>query len=225
MRLDRRMARALFAATALAAVAVVVVVATTRTKHSDDNASLRDFLALTNRRESASWLVHFRFERRLGAGSHFAQSITEANRPPVHVLSGGGTVTVDFGDHVASCASTPKGPRCSNQKSSPALAPAAVYRVATSLGGYTVHRAPSRTIAGEQAQCFRLVAKPGHTEPSLGDETLQCYAADGVPLRSELHRGATVDSREAVAVQRHVSAAAVNALLRQLDEKQAGSGR
>ncbi len=209
---------------AAAVVAVVAVVVATSAGNGND-AALHDFLALATRREQATWLVHFRFERRVASGAHFAQPLTEANRPPIHVASGGGTVTVDFGDHVASCTATPTVPRCTDHKSSPSLAPSAVYRVATSLGGYTVKRGPTMTIAGEHATCFDVVAHDGKTNPTLGDETVQCYAADGVPLRSELHHGGTVDTRVATSVTRHVTNAALDALLRELDREKSASGR
>jgi hypothetical protein len=225
MRVDRRVAFVSLAVAVVVAVVVAGVVVATRPDHGTDTKALNEFLGLATRREKTTWLVTYRFDRRLGSGRTLTQSVTEGNRPPVHVLSGSGTVTVDFGDRIASCTATPKGPNCSEHKSTPSLAPAEVYRVATSLGGYRVVRGPTMTVAGEPATCFRLIAPKHKTTPTLGDETVQCYAADGVPLRSEFHHNGVVDTRTATKVTRKVSDAALNAILQKLDRERAAAGQ
>jgi hypothetical protein len=96
----------------------------------------------------------------------------------------------------------------------------AVYREVTKLGAYRVERADAREVAGEHAQCFRLVAT-GRAWPQLGERTEQCFADDGVPVWSELVRpGGTHDTRAAQRIERNVSATTVGALVGRLEEEQ-----
>jgi hypothetical protein len=142
----------------------------------------------------------------------------------VHVNSSSNTVTVDFGDHVTSCTATADGPTCIDEKTDPALALSAVYREVTRLGAYRVERAPDRTVAGARARCFRLVAT-GRAWTQLGASTEQCYAADGIPVWSELVRPGTAgrDTRVAQRVERNVSAKTVSALVGRLDQERAAA--
>jgi hypothetical protein len=189
---------------------------------SDPHAAA-ELVALARAQERGSWLVDFRFRRALHAGGSFDQRVTEANRPPVHVTSSGSAVTVDFGDRVSSCTDTADGPRCIDQRDDPSLATSVVYRDVLRLGAYTVARTDDRTVAGEHAQCYALVAK-GRPLPPLGDRSEQCYAADGVPLRSEVTRARANDTREALSVRRDIPASALKALLDRLDREQDESG-
>jgi type II secretory pathway pseudopilin PulG len=231
MRLDRR---ALLAALVIVGLAALVFVARSgASSHPSDSASARaaqadraQLLALAARGERATWLVTFSFARQLASGATLRQDLTEANRPPVHVNAGSDAVTVDFGDHVTSCTTTSKGPRCIDEKSSPSLAPSAVFRVVTRIGAYRVEREADTTIAGEPARCFRLVAIAAtHTVPSLGTSSEQCYATDGVPLRSSVTTGTSTDTRTATHVTRDVTNARLDALLQQLDQKRAAAGQ
>jgi len=207
-------------------VAVVVVAVTITAAHSPparDDRARRELLALARRQDRASWLVEFDFTRTLANGEQLREAVTEANRPPVHVLSSGTTVTVDFGARTASCTNTDKGPKCIEQADDPSLASSAVYREVTALGAYRVERLSGATFAGEPARCFALaaVARPW---PQLGDRTEQCYARDGVPLHSSIRRGQGVDSRDAVRVIRNVGARRLAALVGRLDRERGASG-
>jgi hypothetical protein len=224
MRLDRR---AVLAALVLVALASIMFVARSRSStKADDTKARADLLALAAKRERGTWLVEFRFTRRLASGATLHQTVTEANRPPVHIDAGGDGVTVDFGNRVTSCTTTSKGPRCITEKSAPSLAPAAVYRVVTKIGAYRVRPETDTTIAGEHAECFRLIAITSpRTIPSLGTETEQCYAADGVPLRSSVVNATSTDTRTALTVTRAVTNARLNALLHQLDQNATTPGQ
>jgi hypothetical protein len=126
---------------------------------------------------------------------------------------------------VASCTTTGTGrPRCIDHKEGKTLASSEVYREVTRLGAYGVERRADRTVAGERARCFELVAL-GRAWPQLGAQSEECYASDGVPLRSELRRDGVVDVREAVRVRRRVTPATLRDLLARLEREQAaGTG-
>jgi hypothetical protein len=126
-------------------------------------------------------------------------------------------VTVDFGDRVTSCTATDDGPQCLERRDDPTLAPSDVYRTVVELGGYSVERLDDRTVAGERATCFALVARARPTR-QLGERTEQCYARDGVPLRAVTDRGSSVDTLVAVRAQRDVTAEYINDLLDRLAE-------
>ncbi len=217
LALDRRVGVLVLTA---AALATLVAVATSRSSDTAeaDRSARRDLLTLARKREQADWLVEFRFTRTLANGQHLDQRIVEANRPPLHVVSSSSALTVDFGDHTTSCSSTPDGPKCIDEKSDPALALSAVYREVTRLDAYRVERSAARDVAGEPAQCFRLVAT-GRAWPQLGDRTEQCYTDDGVPVWSQLVRASAVDTRVAQRVERNVSAKAMSALLDRLEQE------
>jgi hypothetical protein len=94
------------------------------------------------------------------------------------------------------------------------LPDSAVLRVANLVGAYGVFRAGGRTIAGERAECFRVVAiSPAHELPDIGTEEDACYAADGVPLRTRLVKETGTDERVAQRVLRTWDPRAISALL------------
>jgi hypothetical protein len=226
--LDRRVA---VVALAAATVAMAVPIATVRAPlpHVADNEgrraeARRELLVLARRAERATFLVDFAFERRLAGGPRLTEVSTEANRPPLHIVSSGATVTVDFGRRIVTCTETDKGPSCLERADDPALALSAVYREVTRLGAYAVERIDDRTIARERARCFRLVAARAAL-PQLGQYTEQCYAADGVPLRSVVKRTASLDARVAQQVKRDVTTAELSALLDRLDQEAGTGGR
>jgi hypothetical protein len=221
--LDRRVA---VIALVTAAVASLLAIVTMRgSSPGDHDRARQDLLTFARRSERSSWLVDFDFTRTLANGQHLTQRVTEANRPPIHIASSASSVTVDFGDRVASCTTTGTGaPQCIEQKEGATLASWEVYREVIRLGAYGVERRADRTIAHEQAHCFTLVAR-GSAWPQLGAQTEQCYASDGIPLRSEVRRGGAVDAREAVRVNRRATAATLRELLARLERDQAaGTG-
>jgi hypothetical protein len=187
-------------------------------------AARAELLRLATAQQHANWLVRYKFDRVLTNGQRLAQTSTEANRPPVHVTAAGGSVTVDFGTRTATCTATGARARCTEEPSDPSVQPAEVYRVVTSLGAYTVTALHDRTIAGDLASCFRLQATGAMTVPSLGPRTDLCFSADGVPLFSERRTATATDTRVAVSIDGKVTDAALEALLHQLDQKQAASG-
>jgi hypothetical protein len=213
----------------LAAVVTAVTLGATRFLGQSHDirpsaAARAELLRLATAQQHATWLVHYEFDRVLRSGQRLSQASTEANRPPVHVTAAGGSVTVDFGTRTATCTATGARARCSEEPSDPSLQPAEVYRVVTALGAYSVAKLPDRTIAGDLASCFRLQATGAMTVPSVGPLTDLCYSADGVPLFSARRTATATDTRVAVTVDRKVTNAALDALLHQLDQKQAVSG-
>jgi hypothetical protein len=208
----------------LAAIVTAVTLGATRLVGNSGSAkpsaaARAELLRLATAQQHTTWLVHYEFDRVLTNGQRLSQASTEANRPPVHVTASGGNVTVDFGTRTATCSATGARARCTEERSDPSLQPAQVYRVVTSLGAYTVAHLDDRTIAGDRASCFRLQATGAMTVPSLGPRTDVCYSADGVPLFSERRTATATDTRVAVTVDRKVTNAALDALLRQLDKK------
>jgi hypothetical protein len=217
---DRRIAAVVLV---LGVVSILLPTVIARDAATGDDAAAADLVALARRQERGSWLVDFQFTRALHNGGDLDQPVTEANRPPTHVTASGSTVTVDFGDKVASCTETGDGPRCIERRDDPSLASSVVYREVLRLGAYTVERVADRAIAGERAHCFLLVAK-GRTWPQIGERAEQCYADDGVPLRSAVTGARATDTRTAVRVERDIPASALRALLDRLDREQEQDG-
>jgi hypothetical protein len=213
--LDRRVA---VVALAVAAIAMAVPIATARAPlpAAGDEDARGELLALARRSERATWLVDFTFERRLADGRRLTEATTEANRPPVHIVSSGATVTVRRPRSTVICTEADDGASCIERRDEPALASSAVYREVTRLGAYAVEAVGGRTIAGERARCFRLVARRA-VLTQLGAYTEQCYAADGVPLRSQVKQSTSLDTRVAQRVERAVTTAKLRALLDRLD--------
>jgi hypothetical protein len=220
---DRRVAAVVLVLGVVSVLVPMTLARNGETSSTSDPRAAADLVALARAQERGSWLVDFRFSRALHTGGSLDQRVTEANRPPVHVSSSGSTVTVDFGKRVASCTDTGDGPRCIEQRDDPSVATSVVYREVLRLGAYTVQRTDDRTVAGEHAQCYALVAKE-QPWPQLGDRSEQCYAADGVPLRSEVTRSRATDTREALSVRRDIPASALAKLLERLDREQGQSG-
>jgi hypothetical protein len=218
--LDRRVA---VGAVFLALLAVVVAVAGSDAPQPARAGDASDaLLRLARARDRGSWLVEFGFERRFADGRHLAERTTEANAPPLHATASGTNVSVDFGTKVARCSKTPDGARCIEEPQGTTLPLAEVYRVVLRARGYTARYLPGRTIAGERAQCFRLRATRAGL-PDLGQETDLCYAADGVPLYTEVRRAGATDTRTARSVRRDVTARTVRSLLDRLDRDANGS--
>lgn len=212
--LDRRVA---VGAVLLALLALVVAIAGSNAPAPARAGDATDaLLVLARRRDRGSWLVEFTFERRFADGRSLSQETTEANAPPLHATALPTDVTVDFGTKVARCTQTPDGPRCIEESEPKSVPLAEVYRVVLDAGGYTARYLPDRTIAGERARCFALRATRAGL-PDLGRESDLCYAADGVPLYTEVRRSGVTDTRTARTARRDVTARTVRALLDRLD--------
>src|SRR4051794_13313588 len=106
---DRRIAAVVLV---LGVVSILLPTLIARGATNGDETAAADLVALARRQERGSWLVDFRFSRSLHSGGNLDQKVTEANHPPTHVTASASTVTVDFGDKVASCTETADGPRC-----------------------------------------------------------------------------------------------------------------
>jgi hypothetical protein len=221
LRYDRRVALVAFA---LAGVAIIVTIAVAQGPEPSTSSTPSDpvvraeLLDLARNQARVSWLAEYTEVRRLDSGRELPRAVTEANRPPLHVTSAGGTVTADLGDEVISCTTVDDEPepQCLRRADEDEVPLAEVYATLTRLGIYRVERADDRTVAGEPTRCYRLVAAKG-TTPQFGHRTESCWADDGVPLYSQLVRGGFTDTRAAQRVERDVGPDVVDRLLAQLE--------
>jgi hypothetical protein len=224
LRFDRRVALAVLA---LAGVAIIATIAIARdpepAEPASDPAARAELLQLARRQVRGTWLVEFSAVRRLASGRELPRVVTEANRPPLHASSAGGTVTVELEDEVITCSRVDGKDQCLEKPNEASVPIAEVYATVTRLGVYRVERAPSRIVAGETARCFRLVAQSG-TAPDFGNRTESCWAEDGVPLYSRVERDDYRDTRTAFEVEREVPANVVDRLVAELEEEPGPAG-
>jgi hypothetical protein len=90
-----------------------------------------------------------------------------------------------------------------------------VLRVAIGTGAYAVTRQPTITIAGVEAQCFRVRATGAGLLPDIGTETEACFSAAGVPLSQRVVRTTgDVDARVARKVRTDIDVGAIDRLQR-----------
>ena len=107
--------------------------------------------------------------------------MSEARNPALHVLLSGTAMTVERGDRSYDCNLVGTRSSCAESTTGSILPASEVLRVAVAAGAYDVSRSPALSIAGERAQCFRVVGVGG-VLPDLGTETDMCLSADGIPL-------------------------------------------
>lgn len=181
---------------------------------ANDPQAQRDLVRLLVAGERARYLVEFTTTRSLPDGESRAEPVVEAQIPPRRVVAGASTATIDFGSARTRCTVTDVGAQCLPESSAPdtALATSRVYDAALTAGVYAVRRAPSRTVAGETAACFELVALTG-VLPHLGLVAERCLAHDGVPLADRAATASVDDQRTAVFVRRDVDRDDLAALL------------
>jgi hypothetical protein len=133
-------------------------------------------------------------------------------------------MSVDQGDRSYDC--TLAGPRvaCIESAAATVLPPSEVLRVAVSVGAYAVFKAPTTTIAGERAQCFRVVTTGRGQLPDLGVEADLCLGTTGVSLRQRIvSASGDVNERLAESVTERVTTAMVRAVARGFDPSTAAS--
>jgi hypothetical protein len=196
---DRRAGAALFI------VAALVFGITTATSDSvlppvhHNEVAYHELLALLDANEAGTWIVHYDVRRTLDTGKQSAAEQVEARGPNVHIVRGGGTADATIGDTRYICAATTDaGVVCNKQPAPASVEASAVVREAVAAGAYVVMRGPNAQIAGEPARCYRLFATGGYL-PALGAVSQECFAADGVDLRTTIT--SVNDERERVAAR------------------------
>jgi hypothetical protein len=213
-------------------VASVAVLTTTALVHSPapgrDDDALLDFVRLLEAGDDATWLVQYAAERSSGADRRVSYALVDANRPPVRVRSGLGSVTVTTPETSITCTDVDdESSACHDVTGDttrpPGLVAAAIAQVVLD-GAYALEPAPGRDVAGEAARCFRAEHRSGPTLGSLGTRSVHCFAADGVPLRTRVERFGVVDERTATAVSRAVTADDLLELLAPFGDRLADSG-
>ena len=180
---------------------------------ANDRAAQRDLVRLLGAAERAHYLVEFTTTRSLPSGEVRAEPVVEAQIPPRRIVAGAATATIDIGASRVRCTVTDVGTQClPEHRATQALSAAQVYDTALDEGVYAVRRAPGRTVAGERAHCFVLVAVTG-VLPDLGLVAERCLAADGVPLADRVATGTVDDERTALFVRRDIDRDDLAALL------------
>jgi hypothetical protein len=213
-------------------VAAIVVLATAGIARSiapagelPDPYAANDLVALMAAGERGSWSVNYDFTRTLADGRVLNESMQEARNPSLHLLLSGTSMTVDTPKRSYDCNLVEGRWPCTGSTAGAVLPPSEVLRVALAHGWYVVTRAPGSVIAGEQAECFRVLATGDGQLPDIGTETDRCLAADGVALSERVvHSTGDVDARVARSVLRGVSTAAIETLAHGFDPKTAGGG-
>jgi hypothetical protein len=177
-----------------------------------DPRAARDLVALMRAGERGSWLVRFDFSRTLANGRELRQPMSEARDPGLHVLISGSAMTVERGSSSYDCNLVGSQSSCTESTTGSVLPASEVLRVAVAAGAYDVSRSPAVSIAGERAECFRVVGVSGQL-PDLGTETDMCLSSDGIPLSQRVVRTTgDVDERVASSVDRHATTRAIEAL-------------
>ena len=162
----------------LAAVVVLVVVtlawpsSPAREPDARDPGAARDLVALMRAGENARWLARYDFTRTLANGRSLTQPLTEARAGSRHVLVSGSAMTIERGDRAEECNLVSGQSTCHTTTRTGAVPASEVLRVAVDAGAYAVTRQPARTVAGVDAQCFRIRATSGGSPlPAIGTET------------------------------------------------------
>jgi len=213
-------------------VAAVVVLSTAGIARSiapagelPDPHAASDLVALMRAGERGSWSVNYDFTRTLADGRVLNESMQEARDPSLHVLLSGTSMTVDTSSRSYDCNLVEGRWPCTGSTTGAVLPPSEVLRVALAHGWYDVTRAPNTVIAGERAECFRVLTTGDGQLPDIGAETDRCLAADGVALSERIvHSTGDVDERVARSVIRGVSTGTIETLAHGFDPKTAGGG-
>jgi hypothetical protein len=205
----------------LAAVVLVCVVSVARSPapkveaEKPDPAAARDLVALMRAGEHGSWLARYEFTRTLANGRALRQALSEARNGRTHVLMSGSAMTVERNGRVHDCNLADDRASCHVSAGGRVIPASRVLGIAVAAGAYAVSRAPSTTIAGVQALCFRVLGTGRGMLPAIGIQTDACLSRAGVPLSQRVVRPAgDVDERVARSVRQRVSASAVLHLAR-----------
>jgi hypothetical protein len=225
--LDRRLAALLFSLAAIGLLVTVGVAAAPPLPRPEPDAeALRDLVALMRAGERGRWIATYDFTRTLADGRSLGEIMREGRTPELHVLTAGTAMTIETRGRSYDCTLIEVRTGCTASDRARVLPESEVLRVAANAGVYGVSRAPARTIAGEHAECFRVLPTGPGVLPYVGNETDVCLAADGVALEERIARTTgDADDRIATAVERDVTTDEVRALARNFDPSAAETPR
>jgi hypothetical protein len=180
-----------------------------------DPVAARDLIALMRVGEGGSWLARYDFTRTLANGRSLRQPMSEARNASIHVLISGSAMTVERGNREFDCNLLGERVACHESATGRVLPASTVLRVAVSVGAYDVSRGPSATIAGQPAQCFRILGTGRGQLDDIGTETDMCFSASGVPLSQRVvHPTGAIDERVARSVEEPATTRTIEALRR-----------
>ena len=214
---DRRAGAALFVVAALAFGITAAVSDNVYPPVRHDEAAYTELLALLDANEAGAWIVDYDVERTIMDGEDAAAVATEARAENIHIVTSGGSAEATIGaTHYICTVTAEEGTLCTSSPATDNLSASAVIQAAVGSDAYVVTRLPSREIAGEAAQCYRLFGSGGYL-PALGVETEYCFAADGVELRTKTTTVNDERIRVATRVQRDPATSDLEQLLAELD--------
>jgi hypothetical protein len=224
---DRRVAALLFSLAAIGLIATVAVAAAPPLpRPAPDAAAARDLVALLRRGEGGRWLVTYDFTRTLADGRQLREVMREARRDDLHVLTAGTSMTVETATGSYDCTLVEVRAGCRPSGGPAGLPESEVLRVAVNADAYGVSRLPGRTIAGEDARCFRVLPTGPGVLPDIGTETVTCLSRDGIALDERIVRTTgNTDERVATALERGVTRERIRALARSFDQDAADIAR
>lgn len=195
---------------------------------ANDPEAVRALARLVRLAREGAWMVQYATTRtRAGVGVRTG-SVVVASSPPSSVVTDGDTLTATIDGRVFDCERVDAGTRCA--EGPPASGQEAdigrVLAGVTESGRFAVTRSEPRSIAGEQAQCFELLATA--TMSGAGDlvrDAKYCYARDGVLLAVRIEAPTATDARTAVSVRRDIVRRDLMALLDRFEvPRSTGSG-
>jgi len=195
---------------ALAATVFMILAATVSSPPADEAAVLRRLVERTASTRRGDYTLSERTSRVVaGVGTTAAVERTVWVAAPRHLaVHSGDLIVVTTPDAVITCRrETPI--TCLPPAAPPdGRSDALPYLAAVTTGRYSIADAGRTTVVGEAVECFALTARSSALVlAGLGEHLTVCVTRDGLVLRSERREGRVVDRREAVALDRSVSAA------------------
>jgi len=204
---DRRLA---WFAVGLTAVIFAVVTARNDAHPPDaalnDPAATRQMLRLMRAGETVNSIVEYAFTRTVpGVPGEYRATITEVQWGDARISRTSDTLLIDLPGRAYDCERVDDTAQCAPKPPDTSLPQSQVFALATALGAYNVLPLPSRTIAGQSAQCYEVKSgEPGRSLPGIGRETDVCLAPDGVVLSTRRVSDTATEAQDAQRVLRQV---------------------
>jgi hypothetical protein len=179
-----------------------------------DPSARAELLDLVARGSHEAWWVDSTFVR-TAEEQTLRNEVTEVNRPPDHVVVGGGGATGTVNGRPLSCTPSEGGPLCATGETGGAAVGNAGLAQLTDVatGWYALRRVPQRTVAGMRARCFRMDWNERGTSQPYGTRAVLCYVGPGIPVTRDVDRVSTTDRMTARTVRRTVDDAQLAALV------------
>ena len=201
----------------LAAFIFAIVAATVPTPNRSQRAVLIEVMRLALAGDHRDSRIEYSVRRVDARQALASRVIVWAHASPRWTATIGGPATiVDIGRVRYQCLPVDDHPRCAQLATSgvAVTTSADVYFVAVALARrYTIAELANRTIAGEDARCFRLsVIGSGPVITGLGVRLDSCFTDDGLLLYTVVVRSGGSDTRVAVRMQRGLKADDIHAL-------------